>query len=136
MITSPPCHAAATASKRPRGDPGEPVKRAFRWRWKYGIAAPLALALTIAGLWFAVRPRDTAPMAGTSARPAIAVLPFQNQNDAAFREYQADGLTQDLINSLGRFSALTVMSWNAVAGYKGALAKPGESRACSACDTR
>src|SRR4051812_22201505 len=104
----------------------EPVKRAFRWRWKYGIAAPLALAVTIAALWLAMRPRETAPVAGVGARPAIAVLPFQNQNDAASREYLADGLTQDLINSLGRFSALTVMSWNAVAGYKGALAKPGE----------
>jgi adenylate cyclase len=104
----------------------EPVKRAFRWRWKYGIAAPLALAVTIAALWLAMRPRETAPPTGAGARPAIAVLPFQNQNDAASREYLADGLTQDLINSLGRFSALTVMSWNAVAGYKGALAKPGE----------
>jgi TolB-like protein/DNA-binding winged helix-turn-helix (wHTH) protein len=105
----------------------EPVKRAFRWRWKYGIVAPLVLALTIAALWLGTRPRETAtPAAGGSARPAIAVLPFQNQNDEAAREYLADGLTQDLINSLGRFSALTVMSWNAVAGYKGALAKPGE----------
>jgi TolB-like protein/cytochrome c-type biogenesis protein CcmH/NrfG len=54
------------------------------------------------------------------------VLPFQNQSDDASREYLADGLTQDLINSLGRFSALTVMSWNAVASYKGAAARPGE----------
>jgi adenylate cyclase len=104
-----------------------PVKRAFRWRWKYGIAAPLVLALTIAALWFGMRARETATTAaGASARPAIAVLPFQNQNDDAAREYLADGLTQDLVNSLGRFSGLTVMSWNAVAGYKGALAKPGE----------
>jgi len=104
----------------------EPVKRAFRWRWKYGIAAPLLLALIVFALWFAVRPREAVPEAVASARPAIAVLPFQNQNDAASREYLVDGLTQDLVNSLGRFSALTVMSWNAVAGYKGALAKPGE----------
>ena len=54
------------------------------------------------------------------------MLPFQNQSDDASREYLADGLTQDLINSLGRFSALTVMSWNAVATYKGAVARPGE----------
>jgi len=104
----------------------EPVKRAFRWRWKFGIAAPLVLALVIVTLWLGMRPRPGAPEAGAGARPAIAVLPFQNQNDDASREYLADGLTQDLVNSLGRFSALTVMSWNAVAGYKGALAKPGE----------
>jgi adenylate cyclase len=58
-------------------------------------------------------------------KPAIAVLPFLNQNDSA-REYFVDGLTQDIINALGRFSALTVMSWNAVLPYKGKPASPGE----------
>ncbi|MBB2720230.1 UNVERIFIED_ORG: TolB-like protein [Rhizobium etli] len=33
-------------------------------------------------------------------------------------------MTQDIINALGRFSALTVMSWNAVAPYKGKPASP------------
>jgi TolB-like protein/Tfp pilus assembly protein PilF len=62
----------------------------------------------------------------TVARPAIAILPFQDQSDDAAHVYLADGLTQDLIDSLGRFSGLTVMSWNAVASYKGAIAQPGE----------
>jgi tetratricopeptide (TPR) repeat protein len=35
-------------------------------------------------------------------------------------------LTQDIINALGRFSALTVMSWNAVLPYKGKPASPDE----------
>jgi tetratricopeptide (TPR) repeat protein len=35
-------------------------------------------------------------------------------------------LTQDFINALGRFSELTVMSWNAVLPYKGKPARPGE----------
>ena len=55
------------------------------------------------------------------------MLPFQDQGDDRSREYLADGLTQDIINSLGRFSALTVMSWNAVAPYRGTGAT-GESR--------
>lgn len=59
------------------------------------------------------------------AQAAIAVLPFVNQSGEAEREYFADGLTQDLINALGRFSELTVMSWNAVASYKGRPAAPG-----------
>ncbi len=110
----------------PRPAPvGAPIKRALRWRWKYGIFAPLAVAITIAALWFGLRPREPRPD-GLGTGPTIAVLPFQNQTDAAQREYLADGLTQDIINSLGRFSGLTVMSWNAVAGYKGAVAKPGE----------
>jgi tetratricopeptide (TPR) repeat protein len=35
-------------------------------------------------------------------------------------------VTQDIINALGRFSALTVMSWNAVLPYKGKPASPAE----------
>ncbi len=85
----------------------------------------MALALVV--LWLGMRPREAAaPGDSAGAGPAIAVLPFQNQNDDAQREYLADGLTQDLINSLGRFSALTVMSWNAVATYKGASVPPGD----------
>ena len=60
------------------------------------------------------------------ARPAIAILPFFNQSDDSTREYFADGLTQDIINALGRFSELTVMSWNAVRPYKGKPSSPGE----------
>jgi hypothetical protein len=51
-------------------------------------------------------------------RPAIAVLPFLNQCNDSAREYFADGMTQDLITALGRFSELTVMSWNAVSDYR------------------
>ena len=98
----------------------------LRFRWKYGILAPLALALTFAAMWLANYWNDAAAPTAADARPAIAVLPFQHQGDDPSREYRADGLTQDLINSLGRFSALTVMSWNAVAGYKDGVAPPGE----------
>jgi len=104
-----------------------PVKQAPRSRWKYGLVAMLALAITFLALWFGIRTREPVfSTQGRDARPAIAVLPFQNQSDDAAREYLADGLTQDIINSLGRFSALTVMSWNAVAGYKGARAPPAD----------
>jgi adenylate cyclase len=98
---------------------------ALRWRWMYGLIAPLLLALAFAGIWLFTS-RDLSPRAGVDSRPAIAILPFQDQGEGAERDYLADGLTQDLINSLGRFSGLTVMSWNAVATYKGAITQPGE----------
>ena len=98
----------------------------LRFRWKYGILAPLAVPLTVLVLWLAGFWSDASPPAVAETKPAIAVLPFQHQGDDPAREYLADGLTQDLINSLGRFSALTVMSWNAVAGYKGEAVRPGE----------
>ena len=65
-------------------------------------------------------------VAEIGTKPAIAILPFVNQPGDSAREYFADGLTQDIINVLGRFSTLTVMSWNAVSPYKGKSVSPGE----------
>jgi TolB-like protein/DNA-binding winged helix-turn-helix (wHTH) protein/Tfp pilus assembly protein PilF len=59
-------------------------------------------------------------------RAAIAILPFLNQGDDPRQEYFADGLAQDIINALGRFPELTVLSWNAVSRYKDRPASPGE----------
>ncbi len=98
----------------------------------------LVAMLTAAALWSGVGADwkflnvlgSGASMAGhgpvIGANPAIAVLPFVDQSDEPGREYFADGLTQDVINALGRFSALTVMSWNAVLPYKGKPATPNE----------
>ena len=101
--------------------------------WRGGLRAALALIVLIAAvaLWV---DRGSAPPSGDQivrsaeigAGPAIAVLPFLNQGDEPAREYFADGVTQDIINALGRFSELTVMSWNAVFPYKGKPASPGE----------
>jgi adenylate cyclase len=110
----------------PAAAPGE-RRRARGWqplrgRWIYGILAPLLLAITVAVLLLADR---EAPAPVRSDKPAIAVLPFVFLGDDPQRAYLADGVTQDLIHSLGRFSALTVMSWNAVANYRGPAAMPG-----------
>jgi adenylate cyclase len=63
---------------------------------------------------------------GSAAKPAIAILPFVNQSDDAARSYFASGVTQDIISALGRFSALTVLSWNAVASFASKPQPPGE----------
>ena len=104
-----------------------------------GVLAALALVLALAAgaLWAGFgserkavstpRPAgQTTRTAELGAKPAIAILPLVNQSDDPNREYFADGLTQDIINALGRFSELTVMSWNAVQPYKGKPASPGE----------
>jgi adenylate cyclase len=59
-------------------------------------------------------------------KPAIAILPFANNNVDSARVFLVDGLTQDIINALGRFSALTVMSWNAVLPYKERVKSPAD----------
>jgi adenylate cyclase len=63
---------------------------------------------------------------GIGTKPTIAILPLRDQSDDPARAYFADGLTQDIISALGRFSELTVMSWNAVSPYRAKPESPGE----------
>ena len=100
--------------------------------WHRGLFAAVVLAVLLgAGVLWTNRGTQRAGdqptrSAEVGTRAPIAVLPFLNQSDDAAREYFADGLTQDIINALGRFSALTVMSWNAVLPYKGKPTSPGD----------
>ena len=64
--------------------------------------------------------------AKVAARPAIAVLPFENQGGDPEEDYFADGVTEDIITALGRFSNLLVMSWHAVLPYKDKTVAPAE----------
>jgi TolB-like protein/DNA-binding winged helix-turn-helix (wHTH) protein len=115
---------------------------AVRWSKpgaRFGLFAAFGIAVLLAGmLWvgagtdwkFLKAPgyadRSTAKNLEIGAKPAIAILPFASQDNDPARDYFADGLTQDIINALGRFSELTVMSWNAAFPYKGKAASPGE----------
>ena len=56
----------------------------------------------------------------------IAVLPFANQSGDPKREYFSDGITEDIINALGRFSGVRVSARNAVQPYKGRSASREE----------
>ncbi len=49
-------------------------------------------------------------LAGKSARPSIAVLPFANMSGDASQQYLADGITEDLTTELSRFRGLEVTS--------------------------
>jgi len=56
--------------------------------------------------------------------PTVAVLPLANLSGDPKREYFSDGVTEDVINALGRFPGLRVMSRNAVQKYKDKPAAP------------
>jgi adenylate cyclase len=129
-----------SAASRDGAQASEPANRsqglAGLWTaltgWHGRMFATLSLVMFLAAgtLWIGLgylRSSDQ-PMksADVGTKPAIAILPFLNQSDDPAREYFADGLTQDIINALGRFGALTVMSWNAVLPYKAKPARPGE----------
>lgn len=91
-----------------------------------GLAATVIM-LVASVLWFAGWIPGTAPREPPStqqtaaiadARPMIAVLPF-DMVGGGDQAYFAAGMTEDIISQLGRFSGVLVLSWNAVAAYKG-----------------
>ena len=96
------------------------------------IAAALVLALLVAGgiAWWTMRagapPQTAVPPSSAETRPTIAVLPLVSLGADSKEDYFGDGLTEDIISALGRFSELVVRSRNAVFAYKGKTPKPGE----------
>jgi TolB-like protein/DNA-binding winged helix-turn-helix (wHTH) protein/cytochrome c-type biogenesis protein CcmH/NrfG len=104
------------------------------------ILLTLALILTAYGSWRIVETAkkltgqaeyshgSAGKNAAVEKSAAIAVVPLVNESGEPGREYFADGLTQDIINALGGFSSLTVMSWNAVFSYKGTPLSPDAIR--------
>jgi class 3 adenylate cyclase/TolB-like protein/Flp pilus assembly protein TadD len=87
------------------------------------VAAAAALAITLAG-FYSLRLRLAKPVDRAAA--TIAVLPFANQSGDPKRDYFSDGVTEDIITALGRFSAVRVLARNAVQAYKGRNASPVE----------
>jgi adenylate cyclase len=52
-------------------------------------------------------------------KPSIAVLPFANLSGDPEQEYFSDGITEDIITELSRFSSLFVIARNSTFSYKG-----------------
>src|ERR1700716_622993 len=69
----------------------------------------------------------TSPTTGTNTgfepritdRASIAVLPFANLSGDPQQEYFSDGITEDIITELSRFSELAVIARNSTFQYKG-----------------
>ena len=58
-------------------------------------------------------------------KPSIAVLPFENLSGDPDQQYFADGLTEDILTALARFTQLVVIARNSTFVYKGrAVASP------------
>lgn len=67
------------------------------WVWHTGLLAPKPAATT------------TAP-ANLAGQPSVAVLPFKNLSSDAGQAFFSDGITEDVITALGRFSNLLVVA--------------------------
>ena len=107
------------------------VRRRRRWALNAAVTA-LVLAAAL-GIWHAIpllvpaieRLTGAGPAVPVTDRASIAVLPFANKSERESEsDYFSDGLTEDLISALGRFSSLSVMSWNAVAPYRDQTVRP------------
>ncbi len=118
---------------------GTPTSVVRRKRWQVPAIAGMAatsVAIVAASLWFLVGPVkiQTQPsQTQMSTRPPIhrtfpiiAVLPFANQTGDKDQDYFADGVTEEVINALGRFNSLRVIGRNAIRPYKERPATRGE----------
>ena len=63
--------------------------------------------------------RASSPVLPLPDKPSIAVLPFANLSSDPEQEYFADGLTEDILTALARFTQLTVIARNSTFVYKG-----------------
>lgn len=63
--------------------------------------------------------RPAAPILQLPDRPSIAVLPFTNLGGDPNEEYLGDGIVEDIITELSRFSDLFVIARNSSFQYKG-----------------
>lgn len=62
-----------------------------------------------------------APALPIPDKPSIAVLPFENLSGDPKQEYFADGVSEDIITELSRFSDLFVIARNSSFKYKGKI---------------
>jgi len=116
---------SSVSAAGPMSDVSAPVPAASPGsRWRLGLLGVFAILLAAGGLWWGLGTLTRIPLSGS--KPSIAILPIVNQSDDPARDYFAEGLTQDIINALGRFPELTVMSWNAVAAFKSKPVNPQE----------
>ena len=87
------------------------------------------LGWELPGLGAASRPPEVAGLAAPTrlaGRPSIAVLPFKNLSGDTNQDFFSDGITEDVITALGRFSNLLVIAKSASFPFKGSNASPAE----------
>ena len=118
------------------------ARRRRRRRWPVSVAAGGA-AMVVAGfsVWAlqtdvgrhlfefgsAAKPVEVATLASPArleARPSVAVLPFKNLSGDAAHDFFSDGITEDVIAALGRFSNLLVISKSSSFPFKDSKCRP------------
>ena len=96
-----------------------PVPPAFSRTWWLVAAGVLVVAAGAFALWQPALNDPRADRSPAQTGRSIAVLPFVNSSGNAADEYFADGMTDELISSLGRIPGLRVAARSSVFTFKG-----------------
>jgi TolB-like protein/DNA-binding winged helix-turn-helix (wHTH) protein/Flp pilus assembly protein TadD len=127
--------AGSAATPAPESHAGDHVPVALRRSWRFIAAAALVLALAylLAHQW-SPSPRGALSRATTAAlgqaaaarrelasgdEPSVAVLPFADMSEGKDQEYFSDGLSEELIERLGRTPGLRVIARTSSFYFKG-----------------
>jgi len=100
--------------------------------WSVGsIAMLLLIVVTVAAWWRPwVLPPTSASLAGKAIplpkKPSIAVMPFANLTGSASQDYFADGITEDIVNRLGRYRPIAVLAFNAARPHRNSQLTPAQ----------
>lgn len=119
--TGTPAPAALARMHRPLRKPG------WAGLLAGSVAALVATAALLLGFsrdWAWPIGSDNLPGAAAETLPVIAVLPLANQSGDPQREFFSDGVTDEIIHALGRYSGLRVISRNSVQQFKQRQAPP------------
>lgn len=110
-----PSEPAEEIAAEPGPDP-IPPESSFVFRWWYVVAGAVAIAAVVATVLWITRP---------PAETKILVLPFANLSGDPSQEYFSDGVTEELITSLGRQTdAMHVTALGSSLAYKGSTKTP------------
>ncbi|WP_077967371.1 adenylate/guanylate cyclase domain-containing protein [Ensifer adhaerens] len=99
-------------------------KRGPGWlRWIFGV--PAAVGAAVLAIWVVSYGPQSISSGGTSAIPSVAVLPFKDLSADNSLAYLGEGLANDVIAILSRFSDIAVVSRTSSFAYQG---KEGDIR--------
>jgi len=123
LETGMPGAAAAGVASVETSAPAGQASGGARKSWRRSAAAGafvLLLAVIAAVAWLWRQPAGL-PLPD---RPSIAVLPFINMGTDPQQDYFSDGITEDIITNLSKFSDLFVIARNSTFAYKGTSIEP------------
>jgi len=84
----------------------------------FAAAAAIVAGFIAVGVYY-IQPPEEDPILAMPTGPTIAVLPFENMTGDPEQEYFSDGITEQIIAELTRFTDLHVLARNSTFQYKG-----------------